>query len=320
MKLKRFYELAVKMGMQKDPRTKGELNNELKRARSEYRRLKGIDREIYDKERFKHPYADTRILCGSPEEEIKTIMVGIDMETPELLMADKLIERGLAIDLIMAHHPEGRALSSFYEVMHLQKSLLSRLGIKKEIATSLLDERIEEVSRSIAKTNHARSVDAAKLLNIAYMCVHTPADNHVTSFLQSLFDKKRPRKVRDVLNILKAIPEYRIGLKNGSGPGLIAGKQSNNAGKTFVDMTGGTEGSKKVFGRLSQAGIDTIVSMHLSEGHFKNAKAEHINIIIAGHIASDTLGLNLLLDSLERKEKEEFNIINSSGFVRIKRK
>lgn len=320
MKLKRFYELAVKMGMQKDPRTKQELNNELKRAKSDYRRLKGIDREMYDKERFKHPYADTRILCGNPDREIKTIMVGIDIETSELLMADKLIERGLAIDLVMAHHPEGRALSGFYEVMHLQKNLLSRLGIKKEIAASLLDERIEEVSRSIAKTNHARSVDAAKLLNIAFMCVHTPADNHVTGFLQSRFDKKRPKKVRDILNILKAIPEYKIGLKNGSGPGLIAGKQSNNAGKIFVDMTGGTEGSKKVFGRLSQAGVDTIVSMHLSEEHFKNAKTEHINIIIAGHIASDTLGLNLLLDSLEEREKEEFNIIDASGFTRVKRK
>ncbi|MCK4463329.1 MAG: NGG1p interacting factor NIF3, partial [Candidatus Omnitrophica bacterium] len=69
MKLGRFYELAVKMGMQKDPRTKEELNNELKRARSDYRRLKGIDREIYDKEKFKHPYTDTRILCGNPNKE-----------------------------------------------------------------------------------------------------------------------------------------------------------------------------------------------------------------------------------------------------------
>ena len=320
MKLGKFYELAVKMGMQKDPRTKEELNNELKRARSDYRRLKGIDREVYDKEKFKHPYADTRILYGSPNKKIKTIMVGIDMETPELLMADKLIERGLAIDLVMAHHPEGRALSNFYEVMHLQKSLLSRLGIKKEIAASLLDERIGEVSRSIAGTNHARSVDAAKLLEIAYMCVHTTADNHVASYLQSLFDKKRPKKTKDVLSILKTIPEYKIGLERGAGPKLIAGSEKNDAGRVFVDMTGGTEGSKKVFARLSQAGIGTIVAMHLSEEHFKNAKTEHINIIIAGHIVSDTLGLNLLLDNLERGEKEEFNIINSSGFVRIKRK
>ena len=57
--------------------------------------------------------------------------------------------------------------------------------------------------------------------------------------------------------------------------------------------------------------------MHLSEEHFKHAKGEHINVIIAGHIASDALGLNLLLDSVEAREK--LRIIPCSGFVRIKR-
>ena len=320
MKLKKLYEIAVMLGVQKDPRTKKELSNESKRARRDYKGLTGVGKQVFDKERFVHPYSDTRILYGDPNKEIKTVMVGIDMETPELLLADRLIEKGLAVDLVMSHHPSGKALSNLYEVMHLHKSLLNKLGIKKEIADSLSDERIQEVSRSLAKTNHTRGVDTAKLLDIAYMCVHTPADNHVTSYLKSLFSKKRPKKVRDILNILKSIPEYRIGLERGAGPKLIAGSEKNDAGKIFVDMTGGTEGSKKVFARLSQAGVSTIVAMHLSEAHLKNAKAEHINVIIAGHISSDILGLNLLLDNLEKKQKEELNIVDSSGFTRIKRK
>jgi len=82
-------------------------------------------------------------------------------------------------------------------------------------------------------------------------------------------------------------------------------------------MTGGTEGPKKIFPRLSQAGVGTIVAMHLSEEHYKHAKGEHINVVIAGHIASDNLGLNLLLDEIEKKEK--LNIIQCSGFVRVRR-
>ena len=58
--------------------------------------------------------------------------------------------------------------------------------------------------------------------------------------------------------------------------------------------------------------------MHFGETHFKNAKDEHINLVIAGHITSDNLGLNLLLDNLEKEE--EINIISCSGFERIKRK
>ena len=83
-------------------------------------------------------------------------------------------------------------------------------------------------------------------------------------------------------------------------------------------MTGGTEGSKDIFQKLSQAGIGTILAMHLSEEHFRKVRAEHINVIIAGHIASDSLGLNLLLDKLEKRQK--FSIIECSGFKRVKRK
>ena len=57
--------------------------------------------------------------------------------------------------------------------------------------------------------------------------------------------------------------------------------------------------------------------MHMSEDHFKYAKDEHVNVVIAGHIASDALGMNLLLDELEKAGK--FDIIPCSGFVRIKR-
>ena len=121
----------------------------------------------------------------------------------------------------------------------------------------------------------------------------------------------------DVLNILKGIPEYTDALKKHAGPRILIGDAKKKAGKVFVDMTGGTEGPKRIFPRLAQAGVGTIVAMHLSEEHFKNAKAEMMNVIIAGHIASDTLGINLLLDEVEKKEK--LRIIPCSGFVRIRR-
>ena len=63
-------------------------------------------------------------------------------------------------------------------------------------------------------------------------------------------------------------------------------------------MTGGTSGSKNIYEKLSQAGIGTIVGMHISEEHRKKAEENHVNVVIAGHISSDNLGLNLILDEL----------------------
>ena len=318
MKLRQIYNLAVKKGMAKDPRTAKEIREEFKKAAGEYRKSKGPDRRAFDRERLTNPYADTRILYGDPDKEIKTFMLGIDMEGPEILVADRLSERGQEpVDLVMAHHPEGAAWAKFYDVMGLQVQMLKKFGIPQKVGEALLKERMGEVERAVAPANHFRSVDIARLLDIAYMCVHTPADNHVASYLQKMFDKARPKKLSQVVAMLKRIPEYADGLKKNAGPRILIGDPKKDAGKVFVDMTGGTEGPKKIFPRLSQAGVGTIVAMHLSEEHFKHAKDEHINVVIAGHIASDTLGLNLLLDEIEKSGK--LNIIPCSGFIRVKR-
>ncbi len=58
--------------------------------------------------------------------------------------------------------------------------------------------------------------------------------------------------------------------------------------------------------------------MHLSEAHLKKAKEERINVVNAGHIASDNVGLNLLFDTVLKKEK--VSIIGASGFRRFVRK
>ncbi|MEE8317766.1 MAG: NGG1p interacting factor NIF3, partial [Candidatus Omnitrophota bacterium] len=65
-------------------------------------------------------------------------------------------------------------------------------------------------------------------------------------------------------------------------------------------------------------GVSTLICMHLGEEHFKKASEEHMNVIIAGHIASDNIGLNLILDELEKKGR--LKILSCSGFRRFTRK
>ncbi|MFH1189959.1 MAG: NGG1p interacting factor NIF3 [Candidatus Omnitrophota bacterium] len=318
MKLIDIYRNAVKKGISRDPRSAREIKEEFNKARREYKKLSGPDKRAFDKERFTNPYADTRILYGDPQAEIRTIMVGVDMEAPEILAAERLNDRGSPVDLVMAHHPEGAAWANFYDVMKIQVAMFAKFGIPKEIGEAMLKERMGEVERAVAPANHSRSVDIARLLDIPFMCCHTPADNHVASYLQDLLDRKAPADLAGVVAILKAIPEYADGLKKGAGPKILIGEPKKKAGRIFVDMTGGTEGPKKIFPRLSQAGVGTIVCMHLSEEHFKHAKDEHINVVIAGHMASDTIGLNLLIDRLQKMDRS-ITIIPCSGFIRVKR-
>ena len=310
--------MAVEKGMANDPRGKREVEKVLKRRKKEYDKSSKEEKRDFDLGKLTHPYSDTRILYGDPNEEVKTLLVGIDIGEGELLLMDRLRAQGRKIDLALSHHPAGRAYASFYEVMGMQAQILSQYGIPINVAEDLLEPRIKEVERKVLPVNHMRAVDMARILDIPFLCIHTPADNMVATYLKRIMDQEKPDTVGEVVEILKETPEYKESSKNNTGPKVIIGKKERSAGKVFVDMTGGTEGSEKIFEKLSVAGVGTIVGMHISEKHYKEAKKHHINVIVAGHMASDTLGLNLLLDEIEKKGR--LTIIPCSGFRRYKRR
>lgn len=315
MKLGEAYNLLVKTGMNNDPRGIKTVKKALSENKKKYRSLKGREKRLFDKESLVNPYADSRILVGDRNKKVTTALVGIDIDTAEVLLADRLRE-SKGIDLLISHHPAGRAYANFYEVMDLQVDLISSHGIKRSIAEDLLKSRKAEVARKISGANHTKATDAAELLGIPFMCAHTIADNCVTKYLQALINKAKPKKLNDVLKILDKVPEYKVSSSHNAAPHILIGKPEKECGKVVVDMTGGTEGPKEVFARLSQAGVGTLVCMHLSEQHYKIAKQNYINVIIAGHVSSDNVGVNILLDILEKKGMK---FVACSGFRRVSR-
>ena len=319
MKLERLYKKAVEIGIENDLRGKAEIKTILKEEKEKHKKLKGEEAEYYDKDRLFNPFSDTRVLYGDLNTEVKKVVAGIDMEVGEIIFTYLLNkDQDQKIDLIIAHHPEGYALAQLYDVMKLQADLLASYGITVSVAEQLLEKRISEIERRLMPVNHNRSVDIARVLGIPMMCIHTPADNCVTNYLKKTFEKEKPYKLKDLLKILKNIPEYKKSSKLQVPPKIVSGSEDSKCGKIFVDMTGGTEGSKEVFEKYANSGVSTLVGMHLSEEHLENAKKAKLNVVIAGHISSDVLGFNLLFDELEKEEKLEF--IEISGFERIRKK
>ena len=146
---------------------------------------------------------------------------------------------------------------------------------------------------------------------------HTPCDNLAARFLKNLVEEKKPERVGGLIDLLKEIPEYKEAMKIGAGPKIFVGGKENRCGKiALTEITGGTEGSPKLYEKMAQAGIGTVIGMHISEEHRKEAEAAHLNVVIAGHMSSDSLGVNLFLDELE---KQGIEIIPCSGLIRISR-
>ena len=316
MKLEQIYRLAVEVGMSKDPRGKDGVRQVLDDARQQYDGLKGDEKRFFDKERLINPFADTRILFGDPDTDVENAIAGIDIEGPELLLADRLREKGRKIDLCISHHPEGAALASLSDVMNVQADVWANAGVPINVGEALISERMGEIRRALLPQNHQRPLDTARLLDMPFICVHTPADNCVTDYLTRLFRKEKPRLVSDVIDLLLKEKEYRASAERGMPPTTLVGDKKNRAGEIMVDMTGGTEGPASALEKLAQAGVGTIVAMHMGDKLKDEAQKQHINVVIAGHIASDNIGVNIFLDQLEKKGVKATGF---SGFQRFSR-
>ncbi|MDR2616930.1 MAG: hypothetical protein LBC22_03865 [Endomicrobium sp.] len=319
MKLKDIQDLFVQEGKKTDPRDKSVVELDLLKRKEAYDVLPDTKKTNFDIESLTNPYYDSRILYGDENLDIKTVMVGIDIETQELLVAKSLINSGVKIDLVIAHHPEGYAYSTFSNVIGMQADILNKQGIPINITEKIVSERIKEVYRSVLPQNNERVYDAAKLLNVPLMTAHTVADNHVASFLQDKINNLNPVYLKKIVELLESFPEYQHAIKIGHAPFILSGNNYSRCGKVFVDMTGGTEGPIESFEKLAIAGISTVVVMHLSPKAVKEAEKHHLNIILAGHISSDNLGLNLLFDKLEKKFVQKLEFVECSGFRRFRR-
>jgi hypothetical protein len=317
VKLKDLYNICVRTGIEYDARDRAEIDRVLADNKKAFDKLDAEEREFFDAEKLSNPYSDTRICAGDPEQEIRGALVGVDMEPGEVVLADRLRERGEPIDLIFAHHPEGPGYANLHEVMYLQADLWAKQGVSIAAADALIAPRAEEIRRRIMPVNHYRAIDAARLLGFASMSCHTPADNAVSSFVQAFLDEAASRTLSDVVKALRQIPEYRDGALKGYGPIVVQGSDSARAGRIVVDMTGGTEGPTDALNRLSDAGVGTLVGMHYSEEHRKRAEELKVNLVIAGHISSDVLGMNLILDAIEREG--DLQLVPTSGMVRFSR-
>ncbi len=313
MTIQEIYELAIKEGIKADFRSEKEIKQRQERLKKRYEKMTKEQKEVYDKERLNNPYSDTRILYGNSKKEVKNILVGIDIGGEEILLAKSLKN----IDLVISHHPMGIGLSGLDDVMEMQIDLMRAYGVPENIAEKLILKRIGEVARGISSSNHNRVVDMAKILDVPLMCIHTPCDNLAAKFVSDKIEKDKPVYVEDIMSSLREISEYKEAEKIGAGPKIFVGGSENRVGKVVLtEMAGGTEGAPEIYERLSQAGVGTVIGMHISEKHRIEAEKAFVNIVIAGHISSDSIGVNLFLDKLE---EIKIKTTPCSGLIRISR-
>lgn len=227
--------------------------------------------------------------------DVRRVLFGIDMETQELLLAKQL-----GFDCVVSHHPHaGNAMIDFAKVMEIQIDKMVSFGVPINRAQKALRKKQLTVDIGMHVSNYDRTASAAKLLDLAYFNVHMPADliteNEVQALLDQRFSGEPKATLGDVMAYMKGMDAYASAP---AGPVIRVGSEKDYAGKIAVLMAGGTNGGADVYKAYFDAGVGTIIAMHMPEDVKKAVEEQgYGNVIIAGHMASDSIGLRRIADA-----------------------
>lgn len=239
----------------------------------------------------KEPHDSGIIVEG---QNIRRLLMGVDMETPEIMLAKQL-----GFDGVVSHHPHtGSPDVEFAKVMDIQIDRMMHFGVPINRAQKALRKKQAQVDRAGHSGNYDRVASAARLLEMPYMNIHLPADLIGEKFTQDYLDeqlKDKPRAtLKDVIGMLKALEIYKDAL---AGPVIRVGGENDYAGKVIVLFAGGTNGGADVYKTYFEHGVGTIIAMHCPEDVKKAVEEQNIgNVIVAGHMASDSIGLKVIAE------------------------
>jgi hypothetical protein len=243
-------------------------------------------------------------------EAVRRVLATIDCDVADLLMAGTL-----RCDTVLTHHPEGAASLLGWKVIALQIEQMVECGVPVARAETAIQRRTQSVELGSHARNYARVVQAAQLLKVPFLNVHLPCDVITRRLIaEKLAPFNRPGSratVADVIAALQEFPEQKLAATE---PKVRLGAPDRLAGRVTVAMAGYTNGGVEVLKAYFDAGIGTVLMMHFPEADLKEAREQKLagNLVVTGHMASDSIGINVYLDELERRGLE---VVRAGGIV-----
>jgi hypothetical protein len=106
-------------------------------------------------------------------------------------------------------------------------------------------------------------------------------------------------KVSDIIDSVKQIPEFRDAYTD---PLVVYGDADNKVNRYAVVIAAGTNGGAEIAKLYFVADVNTVIYLHIGNEELAKLKASTLdgNLVILGHLAGDSLGLNIFADELEK--------------------
>lgn len=239
-----------------------------------------------------------------PSASAHRVLFGIDVDTGVLVAA-----KSLGHDLVVAHHPlGGKAALGVTKVFERHADNLVRAGVPRKAAMAAVRAMQDEHAPDVQRLNYDHVPSVARLLGVPLMNVHNPCDEVGRRVMDETLRRsmRRTSTVRDAVAELETLPEFanaktRIAIR--------MGRPSNRLGRWVVLHGAGTNGGYPVASCAFRNGIDTVFYIHVAPGPLQRLREEFgargaKNLVVTGHMASDSIGVNVLVRALRERGLE----------------
>ncbi len=246
---------------------------------------------------FKETPEDSEIYV--PGENASEILFGIDVGSAELMLAK---EHGY--DLVITHHPAGGNARIYgWKVFKRHINQMVEAGIPREEAERIV--RIKEARLAVEShpANYDQVPATARIIGMPFMNIHNPLDEVGRQrMMKAMGHLKNPESavVSDVIELLKEeIPEFKRALTEIE---VRLGARENKAGKVLISHAAYTNGGYEIARSYFDHGVETLAYIHIAESDLARLRQEaHGNLLLLGHIVSDSIGINPFIKELEER-------------------
>jgi putative NIF3 family GTP cyclohydrolase 1 type 2 len=238
---------------------------------------------------------------------IRRVLISVDVSTAELMLA-----KSLGCDAVIAHHPIGIAAINFYKVFDRHIEYLIEHGVPKNIAMKAVNRLKERVETRSHADIYDQVTGAAKAIGMPLVNIHQPCDEYMRQVIMKSIQSGKTEYVSDIMKSVSKIPEFHHAATKVR---VRFGSEKNRAGNWALVVAAGSNGGYHIARAYFEHGVSTVIYLHIDHGDLTKMREEKLqgNLVVLGHLAGDSIGLNGLAEKLQDAGIETIRIGLLSG-------
>ncbi len=227
-------------------------------------------------------------------KDIRKVLMCIDVEQATISIA-----RELGCNAVITHHPIGVAYINFHKVLDRHIEFMLNAGVDKSVAEEALKELKERVELRAHTSIYSHVVAYAEKVKMPLINIHLPCDELMRQEILARLNSKIDR-VKDIVASVEQIYEFK---RADTRVKVVYGDEDAKVSKYMLVVAAGTNGGYNIAKAYFEHGYDTVIYLHISPEDLARIKTSNLrgNLVILGHLAGDSLGMNRLADALTRK-------------------